>query len=149
MLGLFLKGKEDTPVFLLFPGCSPHASGHTRFPFGKCPGLVKDYDVNLLCNLQAFSVFNQDAVFRPFAGPDHDCSRCGQAEGARAGDYQHCHHGQKPVCESVLRGEYRPADERYHGNGHDDRHENRGYLVDRLLYRGLCALRILYHVYDP
>ena len=82
----------------------PHQSGNTRLAMGDGASLVKHHRRDLVCVLQGLGPLDQDAIpdmtrmLRtarrnppgPHPSAHHDGSRSCEAEGAGAGNGQHC-----------------------------------------------------------
>ena len=117
-------------------------------PFGQGPGFIKNNGGQGVDGLQAFPPFDQDAVFGPFAGPDHDGRGGGQTQGAGTGDDHDGHKIQKGEGEPGRRAPEVPDHESEHGNDHHHRHENPGHFIGQALNGGLAALGLLHQADD-
>ena len=106
---------------------------------GERAGFVKGHNPHLRQTLQRRSSFDEHTMARTYPTRYHDGSGCGETEGTRAGNNQHCH----PKHQGL--GEWHAHDQPPHRKREqcdydDDRHKNRRYLIDQLLYRGATAL---------
>ncbi|MNM73950.1 hypothetical protein D3C81_856970 [compost metagenome] len=97
--------------------------------------------------LQGFGVLDQDAVAGGDAGAGHDRRRCGQAQGARAGDHQH---GDR-VDQRLLQpgAGQQPAGQGEQGDADHHRHEDVADPVHQLLDRRLGRLGVFHQADDP
>ncbi len=62
---------------------------HPGTALGDGTGLIQNHGLDGVGVLQRLGGLEQNAVFRAFSGPHHDCHRGGKTQGAGAGDYQH------------------------------------------------------------
>ena len=92
MLGTLLQRVEGDGVALLF--VSPEEGGDLRTAFGHSARLVQHHGVHPSCALQTFSVLDEDTLFGSLADAHHDGRRCGQPQGAGAGDDEYCYQCQ-------------------------------------------------------
>ena len=122
----------------------PRHFRHRGMPFR----LGQQDTVYLPRGLQAFSVFDEDAVFGSLADAHHDGCRRGQSERAGTGDDEYGDQSQQAVRETVRRGECPPQGERKKGDADDDRYEYGRDAVHQPLHGGFAALRVLHHADD-
>ena len=83
---------EGGGVALVF--VSPAEDGHLWTAFCHGARLVQHHGVHPSCALQTFSVLDEDTLLGPLADAHHDGRRCGQPQGAGAGDDEYCYQCQ-------------------------------------------------------
>ena len=96
--------------------------------------------------LQRLGVFDEDAVLRCHAGTGHDGGRCGQPQGAGAGNHQHGH-GTHQRHFSARTGP-QPAQQGQQGHQQHHRHEHRRHLVHQTLDGRLGRLGVFHQAND-
>ena len=86
------------------------------------------------------------SALRAAADANHDRHRCRQAQGTRTGDDQHgdCRNQRVGKCGS--RAPDGPGEIGKNGDTDDDRHENTGHRVGKLLYGRTRALGVRHHL---
>ena len=104
-------------------------------------GLVEHDRVDRARRLEHLGSLDDDAELGAATGADHDRRRCGQAEGARAGDDQHRDRGRDGDGRRLTGAE--PEPERGGGDGDHGRDEHRGDAVGEALHRCLAGLGVV------
>lgn len=92
--GLSLNIKFNQTLFsldlkVLKKSCSKQLQNHPSQDPERWSGSLQCW-ANLVGHLQRLAPLDEDAVPGSHAGAHHDCRGCGQAQGARAGNAQHC-----------------------------------------------------------
>ncbi len=118
-----------------------------RLAGGERAGLVEGHGRDRMGDFQRFGVLDQDAVARRHAGAGHDRRRCGQTEGAGAGDDQH--RDRIDQCNFGRRASEQPADQGEHGDHQHRRDEHLADPVHQLLDRRLGRLGVFHQADDP
>ena len=89
MFRRLLKGSREPDELVARLRPREDQVGDGGLAFGDGAGLIQHDGVYMVGGLEGFRRFDEDAVFRADAGPDHNRSRGREAEGAGAGDDQH------------------------------------------------------------
>ena len=123
-------------------------SSQLRFAFGERAGFVDDQGVDFFENFQSFGIFDEHARASAAADTNHDRHRRGETEGAGARDDEHGDGVHQSVGETGLRAEEKPRDERYDGDGYDDRDKPFGDTISEALDGSAAALSLAYELHD-
>jgi hypothetical protein len=117
--------------------------GQLRCALCDRAGFVQHHRVQSAGSFKMLAALEENAVFRPLAGADHNGGGRRKAERAGAGDDEHRYRADKSPCK--IAGRDKPYAEGDNGDADDGRHENARDLVGDLLDGRLGALRVLNH----
>ncbi len=86
------RGRQRQGIIRAVAAIDMHPVGKHRLPPGDGAGLVEHHDPQPMGGFQSRAVLEKDTQAGAQAGAHHDGGRCGQPQGARAGDDQDGHH---------------------------------------------------------